>query len=138
MTNYRLLNDGEGSRRPISVGTWIPTAERMPEPPDRNVIVQHYMRSESVNPSVHIAWQEMPEPYVAPEPKRRRGWFKPNRLDHFKQSQDTFEAIEVLPGDPNPDVTLEVVEEMGNVYKSMPQLTCLSTWIKRIEESRSK
>ena len=129
---------------------WIPTAERLPEYPDRNVIVQHRssgvrytLRSKSVNLSNHVAWQEMPESYVPPKPKRGEWRWKEGNTVRVtcpatSVDLDGCHLREVLPGDPDPDVVIEVLEGMGKVYKSMPQLTCISTWIKRIEESRSK
>ena len=151
MTNYRLLNDGEVieqgdefyvtgqwhktikfglkhgydnliRRRPITdtqpVGTWI--TDRLPTHEDTSLDQVWVWRTDLVEPAIdrmgylafkHDFWPW--QPIVAPEPY-------------------------VAPGDPDPAVTLEVLYEMRNVYKSMPQLTCLSTWIKRIEESRSK
>ena len=118
---------------------WIPTAERLPELDNRQVVVQwsdgnpSVVRADYVDANQIIAWQELPPPYVMPQPKRRSGWFKSNRLDHFKQSQDAFEAIEVLPGDPDPDIVLEVLAEMQQSHNPSAE-----RWTKRIEESRSK
>ena len=125
--------------------TWIPTAERLPEQqPSRLIIVQDHdgarytVSNAAVASDRHITWMELPPPYVPPKQKRRSGWFKPNRLDHFKQSQDAFEAIEILPGDPDPDVVLGILKEMQHDSANDLHYTPTSYWMKRIEESRSK
>ena len=123
--------------------TWIPTSERLPEQqPSRLILVQKHdgerytVSNLSVGSERHVAWQELPPPYVMPQ--RRSGWFKPNRLDHFKQSQDAFEAVEVLPGDPDPDVVLGILKEMQHDSANNLHYKHTSYWMKRIEESRSK
>ena len=113
---------------------WIPTSERLPDQqhPSRLIFAQNHdgerytVSNQAVDSERHIAWMELPPPYVPPKPNR------------YRCTYDGHNLIEVLPGDPDPDVVLDVLDGMRAVYKSMPQLTCIETWTKRIEESRSK
>jgi hypothetical protein len=119
------------------------------------VIVQHKTGEirpvlvESVLPDAHIAWQELPEiePYVPPQPKRRSGTTYYDKAGDFTCDIDGthmgppathWDFRQVLPGDPDPDVVLDVLESMRVVYGHYPTMTCIATWIKQIEESRSK
>ena len=125
---------------------WIPTAERLPiqDGPARRVLAQdkcdnrYIVDSQLVNLDF-VAWQEMPEPYIPTKPKRRRGtmWVPKHEPGHIAPN-DKIDAIEVFPGDPDPDVVLNVLSEMKVADEREDQDVPIRWWIKRIEESRSK
>lgn len=121
---------------------WIPTSERLPNEDEIRTggtawVTFSGTRSsgriglEDVNNRHHVAWMscEVPEPYVPPKPKRRTGilW----------TDNDKCEGIELLPGDPDPDVVMEVMEDMKE-SKGYSSVSVIYDWINRIEESRSK
>ena len=96
---------------------WIPTAERLPTRDEAgNRFVWVTWKDGSVTTATchnvdasHLAWkpiEDTPEPYVPPKPKRLKRWIETssNKTEHlFRQ---------VLDGDPDPDVVLEVLSEM--------------------------
>lgn len=115
---------------------WIPTSERLPtssvKSSLREVLVQlrddrrEVEEARDVNAECHIAWKELDDPYVPPKPKRRRGTV---------DGEWNVNWIEVLPGDPDPDVVLEVLEAWKDLTS---QDYVMHNLFKRIEESRRK
>jgi len=126
---------------------WIPTSERLPDNRTNSVWVTNDSGNVYLVPWKSVstkdqAWKpiEKPEPYVPPKPKRFEVEMTGHvALDSMQVSWHHKKLMrEVLPGDPDPDTVLDVLEGMKLVLKSMPQLTCISTWIKQLKESRSK
>jgi hypothetical protein len=106
----------QGQEEMQIMSNWIPTAERLPTGDmSRIVFVQNSTDSfrrnlyaSYVNKEDHVAWMELPEPYVPPQPKRQR-WTKSAGWSH--------DMIEVLPGDPDPDAYLELLRAASDVVK---------------------
>jgi hypothetical protein len=77
-----------------------------------------------------------PEPYVPPKPKRRE-----YKLDQWGNALPCgagigkgVHVLEVFPGDPDPDVVLEVIAEMKTQSETHVISTLLAReWISRLE-----
>lgn len=87
--------------------------------------------------------QPTPKPYVPPKPKRFKAWVNDvvdsDGVEH--QWHHTKTLCEVLYGDPDPDIVLEVLAEIKEASEAdgrrlvIPNIVAKS-WFNRIEQSR--